>query len=235
MKHLLILAISCFVISEIQACKCQHSHIIVDIEKSEQIFIGTVIEASQSPFDGEATIQVKKSWRGEFKKNRISLTGSGNCSYGFQEGKKYLVFANKGRTSICKNNRLLEDARQEMEAMALVDYYKKVPVTKNSMINDQPLLSKYDIAYMKVKDKVTELDEFVGGRVAFIVADTLAVKSDWHRSRGGMNEKSYVIKLTEEEQEKLGVKLLLVRGSLRPLEYIQEEKMKLFRKLKRDT
>ncbi len=233
---ILILSIvfSFFNAPDLFACKCRHTHINEDLEECNEIFIGTVIESSNSPFSGEAVIQIECSWKGDFKNNKIHLTGSGNCSYRFQEGKKYLVFSRNGRTTICRSNKLLEDLKQELHYTAMIDYYKNIPVEKNPRFDKDSTLSDYDLAYLNIKDNVTEINEFVGLPASFIVSDTLASKMDWYRSRTGMNLRSYAIRLNSEEQAEFGCSLLFIRASLRPLEYIRDESIELLRQLKRD-
>ncbi len=102
------LALALFVVASAEksfACSCAAS---LEPEKkqvqqafmnSRAIFSGEVLEINESSADKNSLLvkfKVAKLWKGELK-NEISITTnkeSSMCGYGFEIGKKYLVYAN---------------------------------------------------------------------------------------------------------------------------------------------
>lgn len=66
---------------------------------SEAVFSGKVVEVKESPADESkfiVKIKVAQSWKGAAKREIFITTAkeSSMCGYGFEIGKKYLVYAN---------------------------------------------------------------------------------------------------------------------------------------------
>ncbi len=66
---------------------------------SGAIFSGEVVEVSESPADENSLLvkfKIAQSWKGESKREITITTAkeSSMCGYGFEVGKKYLVYAN---------------------------------------------------------------------------------------------------------------------------------------------
>ena len=121
------LALAWFVFASAEksfACSCAAS---LEPEKKQMqkaftnsaaIFSGKVVEVKESPADENKFIvklEVAQSWKGELKREIFITTAKENsmCSYVFEIGKKYLVYANGLKNDLfvenCSRTAVLSD------------------------------------------------------------------------------------------------------------------------------
>jgi len=97
------------------ACSCKASlepkkkQVQEAFTSSGAIFSGKIVEVSESPADKNSLlvkIKVAQSWKGESKREIIITTAkeSSMCGYGFEVGKKYLVYANGLKNELFVDN-----------------------------------------------------------------------------------------------------------------------------------
>lgn len=90
---------------------------------SSAVFSGEVLSIVSGGSRRKVTIQVAEYWKGPVTSNftvETPLTYS-SCSYNFEVGRKYLVFAdlweNRHSTGACSGNRALENAETELKIL----------------------------------------------------------------------------------------------------------------------
>ena len=76
---------------------------------ADAVFSGEVVEIKESPTDKDSLLvkfKVAKLWKGELKREIIITTNkeSSMCGYGFEVGKKYLVYANGLKNELFVDN-----------------------------------------------------------------------------------------------------------------------------------
>jgi len=98
--------------SDIFACSCYPQE-DVPVEKqvknayikSSTVFVGKVVEVIEKPDVYSIKFRVEKTWNKKFHSEITVLTAkdSAACGYGFQVGKKYLVYANGENNNLATN------------------------------------------------------------------------------------------------------------------------------------
>jgi len=112
------LALTLFVFASAErsfACSCVASlepdkkQVQKAFTSSSAIFSGEVLEISESSADKNSLLvkfKIAKLWKGELKREIIITTNkdSAMCGYGFEVGKKYLVYANGLKNELFVDN-----------------------------------------------------------------------------------------------------------------------------------
>lgn len=104
------------------ACRCMPSFSVeVSFEESSAVFSGEVIKKVQTPaYEYEVTFRILENYKGIKERKVLVYTGldAATCGYAFEEGVKYLVYANrmnnKFYTNICTRTRPLSDAKEDL-------------------------------------------------------------------------------------------------------------------------
>jgi len=107
------------------ACSCVPPPPPVEaLEQSDAVFSGKVlkVERDESGFGKIVTLRMLRSWKGiQARTVRISTAdNSAACGYGFEVGRKYLVYAHgeeELHTNICTRTRRLENAGDDLDAL----------------------------------------------------------------------------------------------------------------------
>jgi hypothetical protein len=95
------------------ACSCMAStkplktQVKEAFDNSAAVFTGEVIEiVSKGEFELTVKIKVEKSWKANLPKEIFLTTAkqSAMCGYGFEDGKKYIVYADGSVNALTANN-----------------------------------------------------------------------------------------------------------------------------------
>lgn len=90
------------------------------LKKSSAVFSGEVTAIEVEGFVKKVTISVGRSWKGARKKTvTVTTSFSGaSCGYGFQKGKKYLVYCYRGlETGLCTRTKTLKSAKEDIKEL----------------------------------------------------------------------------------------------------------------------
>ncbi|HYE17437.1 MAG TPA: hypothetical protein VEA69_03275 [Tepidisphaeraceae bacterium] len=91
--------------------------------KCDAVFLGKVTAVERGDRSIRVTIAVEKSWKGDAKAELVVSTGmdGGDCGYGFQQGKSYVVYAyarDKGlSTGTCSRTCHVDEAGEDLKAL----------------------------------------------------------------------------------------------------------------------
>ncbi len=113
------------------ACSCvMPGTVAEEVERADAVFAGTVVSVVGSEYrayvfpDVEVTFTVEEYWKGVFSNPVIIHTGQGggDCGFGFEEGKEYLVYAyadenDNLHANICSRTALLSDAEKDLSVL----------------------------------------------------------------------------------------------------------------------
>jgi hypothetical protein len=115
LKNILLIILFVFVSIESFACTCQQP-IDFSLEEyyyNDEVFFGKCISAEQDTVFNQLTnyiFEVLELYKGETKTFvKVQSANSGRmCGMVFIPGNRYLIFANKGKTSVCSSNFALD-------------------------------------------------------------------------------------------------------------------------------
>jgi hypothetical protein len=123
------------------ACSCMFSdkplkaQIEEAFDNSTAIFSGKVISVTQkSEYEVAVKIKIEKSWKGASSKEITITTAkdSAMCGYGFEEGKKYLVYTNGEKDALSVSNCSRTTLSSNKEDIKHLDKLKKKRVKTKS-------------------------------------------------------------------------------------------------------
>jgi hypothetical protein len=129
-----VVFVLCTVASNADACSCMGAGPPCQAAwAADTVFVGQVVSIEQLPVVRDAdripsfltrrvTMRLIESFRGVASQTTIDVrtgTGGGDCGFGFEHGRTYLVYASNTReglaTSICSRTRATEDAREDLD------------------------------------------------------------------------------------------------------------------------
>ncbi|HSI34441.1 MAG: hypothetical protein ACAI43_23390 [Phycisphaerae bacterium] len=106
------------------ACKCAPPPPPAEaMGKCDAVFLGKVTAVERGDRGIRVTIAVEKSWKGDARAELVVTTGmgGGDCGYGFQQGKSYVVYAYARDTGLstgtCSRTCHIDDAGEDLKAL----------------------------------------------------------------------------------------------------------------------
>lgn len=105
-------------------CECaKRNDIKSEIEASDAIFVGEVIEIKNSQPDAIITFKVERIWKGDKTEKLLIFTDNRGkaCGYNFKKGERYLVYAYKRdgelHTDICSRTATVNTAGDDLKKL----------------------------------------------------------------------------------------------------------------------
>ena len=130
MKKLMILSISTLLVfslvQSVIACTCIEPLSPVEaLEEADAVFSGEVINVKQRHNFVKVTFKVSCVWKGKLEKDMDVYTSppTVSCSFPFEKGSEYIVYAYKNRenifknkltTNMCRRTKELSDAEEDL-------------------------------------------------------------------------------------------------------------------------
>ncbi|MEW5840013.1 MAG: hypothetical protein AB1753_03330 [Thermoproteota archaeon] len=97
------------------------------LAESDRVFVGKVLSVESANNGRTVTFEAERAWKG-IDSRAVTLntaSSSASCGYDFEEGKEYLVYAQKGEVSLCSRTAPAELATADYAALG--EAYDPVP------------------------------------------------------------------------------------------------------------
>lgn len=182
------------------ACRCGFNSISEEITGSDLVFTGKVLHKKIYGYQVYYTFLVIDIYKGNRTDSVRIETGMGgpDCGMEFELGRSYLVYSNKGRTSRCKRNSLVEESTDIVKLRYLFDttYSGAFGRTEAGPLNEE------ETGYLNSNFRHRRVNGFgfENKRVAFFDNQTPISKKTYFDQWGGKDSRDDLIILTLREK-----------------------------------
>lgn len=203
MKQLILLVSFAILTSaSAYACTCLSVTFGEELQRSEQIFTGTVVKKTEK---GNAyfLFKIKAVYKGEIKDSITISTpvSSAACGVNFEVGKTYLVYAVNNNTNNCRRNALAKN-NEDLLKLRLISYNQRKDRHRRT---DSLQLSETESAHLnRALDKKRGNFDFTQKKVAFAVNRSYVGKHLYFGRRGDQFKATSLVILTENEKQQTG-------------------------------
>lgn len=189
------------------ACDCAQLPLEKELNEVNHVFRGRVIAINLRSYPIAYEFEVLKTWKGK-KSRKTTITsgiGSGDCGMTFINGQEYLVFAKRGKTSICRRTAEIGFTQDVAILNWKYDKYfrRALKKSKSGALTEN---EAFYFAGLVMQQK----DSLVGKEIAIFDNSFSISKKEFFNTWGGHAVEVQFLILDDAEQEKYGVHAMLV-------------------------
>ena len=207
-------------------CDCAPLPLKKELKEVDQVFRGRVIAINLREYPISYEFEVLKVWKGK-RIRKVTITsgiGSGDCGMSFENGQEYLVFAKRGKTSICRRTAKIGSTQDVAVLYWMHDKYYRKALQKSK----PGPLTKVEASYISGLLMVHR-DSLEGKKIAIFDTSFPITKREFFKTWGGNIVDVHYLLLDAEEKEFYGVDAMLVAWTLG--EIVDSEKQFLLEKI----
>lgn len=202
MKQILTLLIALTAFSPAAlACRCLPVTFEEELQRSEQVFTGTVIKRTEKDYVAYFLFKVTSAYKGEIKDTITiqSRVGGPACGVNFEVGKDYVVYASESHTNSCRRNERVEKSKDVLKLKFLLDkdFNSGLGQTASPDLNDK----ESDYFNQKLQSRRGDFS-FDKKKVAFVISGSFITKQDYFTKWGDKDAVTDLIILNESEKQK---------------------------------
>jgi len=192
----------------------------------DHVFHGRVIAINLRSYPIAYEFEVLKTWKGK-KSRKVTVTsgiGSGDCGMAFINGHEYLVYAKRGKTTVCR--RTAEIGYTQDVAILNWKYDKYF---RRALKKSKPGALTDEEAFYLSGLVMEHQDSLLGKKIAIFDSSFPITKREFFRTWGGHAVDVQFIFLDPKEQKEYGVQGMLVAWTKGQI--VDAEKQVLLEKL----
>ncbi len=192
---------------EVWACDCTPLPLEKELKEVDHVFRGRVIAVNLRSYPIAYEFEVLKTWKGK-KSRKVTITsgiGSGDCGISFINGKEYLVYAKRGKTTICRRTAEIGYTQD----VAILNWKYDKFFRKALKKSKSGVLTNNEAFYLAGL-VMEQPDSLVGKKIAIFDASFPISKRDFFRTWGGHAVDVQFIFLDDKDRDLYGVDGMLV-------------------------